>query len=81
MDSDLDLKADEDFQLTTNLFFINEVVVGVMTVGQLIVAFCLMQMKSRHLREIEGEVAVSDKRVQFYANEIKQSREKSLAKH
>jgi hypothetical protein len=43
-----------------------------------VAALLFKKMKSRHLREIEGDVNVSSKRVQFYANEIKESRERSL---
>lgn len=69
---------DPTCQFEVDAFFLNEVVVGVITLIQIVAALLFKKMKSRHLREIEGDVNVSSKRVQFYANEIKESRERSL---
>ena len=40
---------------------------------------CCGFMKSRHLREIEGEAYDNNKRTTYYKNEINQSRLKSIS--
>ena len=59
-------------------FFANEVIVGYLTLFQCLVLMCCGYMKSRHLREIEGEVDMNEKRTKYYLSEIQQSRLKSI---
>jgi len=49
----------------TQLFFLNEIVVGALTFLQCIGLMCCSQ-KSKHLHEIEGEDLYVDKRVAYY---------------
>ena len=71
-------EMDSDCLDLVKFFFANEVIVGYLTLFQCFVLMCCGYMKSRHLREIEGEVEVSDKRTQYYLSEIQQSRLKSI---
>ena len=55
-------EMDSDCLDLVKFFFANEVIVGFLTLFQCFVIMCCGYMKSRHLREIEGEAEISDKR-------------------
>ena len=61
---------DPTCKFEVDVFFLNVVVVGVITLIQIVAALLFKKKKSRHLREIEGDVNVSSKHMQFYANMI-----------
>ena len=71
-------EMDSDCLDLVKFFFANEVIVGYLTLFQCFVLMCCGYMKSRHLREIEGEVDVAEKRTNYYLSEIQQSRLKSV---
>ena len=58
-------KMEPDCLDLTQMFFLNEVIVGALTFVQCLgLIFC--SQKSKHLREIDGEDIDPEKRVQFY---------------
>ena len=61
---------DPTCKFEVDVFFLNVVVVVVITLIQIVAALLFKKKKSRHLREIEGDVNVSSKHMQFYANMI-----------
>ena len=69
---------DPDCLDLVKFFFLNECIVGFLTLFQCMVIMCCGFMKSRHLREIEGEVDDNSKRTKYFMDEIKQSRAKSI---
>ena len=73
------VEMDSDCLDLVKFFFLNECIVGFLTVFQCLVIMCCGFMKSRHLREIEGEAYDNNKRTAYYKNEINQSRMKSIA--
>jgi len=72
------VEMDSDCLDLVKFFFLNECIVGFLTAFQCFVIMCCGFMKSRHLREIEGEVYDNNKRTSYYKNEINQSRLKSI---
>ena len=54
-------------------FFFNEVAVGLMTLCQCIGLFVCSE-KSKHLREIEGEDDLAEKRVAYYKKQLEEKR-------
>ena len=71
-------EMDTDCLDLVKFFFGNEMIVGFLTLFQCFVLMCCGYMKSRHLREIEGETELNTKRNQYFMNEIKESRLKSF---
>lgn len=57
----------------SKFFFLNEVAVGAMTFVQCIGLFVCSQ-KSKHLREIEGEDDLAEKRVDYYKQQLEEKR-------
>ena len=72
------VEMDPDCLDLVKFFFLNECIVGFLTVFQCFVIMCCGFMKSRHLREIEGEAFDNDKRTRYYKDEINSSRMKSI---
>ena len=64
-------EMDTDCLDLVKFFFGNEMIVGFLTLFQCFVLMCCGYMKSRHLREIEGETELNTKRNQYFMNEIK----------
>ena len=64
-------EMDSDCLDLVKFFFGNEVIVGFLTLFQCFVLMCCGYMKSRHLREIEGEAELNSKRNKYFMNEIK----------